>query len=375
MDSLDVTGAERRRMLVRRTDGLGSRMLNLAWGWRAARRLGARTIVCWPGTPGGNVAQFGAGYRSLKLFDLLEIYGRDDTDLIFIDGDLPVIGDERRIDLRPGWKRQGARGWAPGDVFGEASSAVYIVCDPLLLKGETLAQAREEARELLGRLTPAQPIRKRLDQIDGALDLTRMTGVHVRRGDIAAQLALYGEHLRQDATAAPADMDTWTDHYFTRCAPPRAYVSALDSLGDAAAEVVIFSEDADAVETLTRLAPERRFISLAPYLAGLPPVQAAMVEMRAMARCGRIVSTGSRFGEAASLIGGVDLVDARRFATQEDCLDDLFGLMNLTRRGQDDPAARVTLTSVRASRAYFRLCRRSRWAADAHEKDEPVVAG
>ncbi|KQS54293.1 hypothetical protein ASG17_11640 [Brevundimonas sp. Leaf363] len=363
-----ATGARRPYLVAYRTDGLGSRILNLAWTWRVARRLGAQTIVYWSGTPGGDVEHFGRGYQAGRLFDLFDIYRRD-AGVVFVDGDPKPVRGLTRIDKRPDWKRNGLRGWPAQDVFGAEDHAYYTVCDPLLLEGERPDDAGREACALLAELTPNRVVRRRVKQIAAEVDLSSMVGVHFRRGDIVGRLAGLGAELQQTGSAPP-ELAEWIEHFFARCAPADAYAAEATRQAGTGAELLVCSEDPDAAALFSD-----RARSLAPFLTDLPSVQAAMVEMLALARCGQIISTGSRFGQAAGLIGGLAPADARLSASPEGYLGELSRVMGLTALDRDHPAVRTAADAVIGSSSVFRLSRDLGWGLDATRAAALIAAG
>jgi len=137
-------------------------------------------------------------------------------------------------------------------------------------------------------------------------NLSSFNAVHIRRGDIIADLKTPKptEFLQNRAVA----------NFVARFADLKAYVSLLNRPAFQDSPILACSDCTDSViELRDRVRPRRvhTMKDLVPTLAGLSTTQADFLDIALMARCHVIITAGSNFPAFSALLGDVPLRDAR----------------------------------------------------------------
>ena len=172
-----------RYLICGRKDGLGSRLANLVWSWRLARRIDARLLSFWP------TDEINGG----KGLDVREIFDEDQLAAAPLCGELEIIRgrwDKHFRALPVDFDEQTFCDPLPLVVAAQLNQRIKASVPvlrgwrgPLWLEGETVWNAVVDAGRLLGRLPVHPRVRAALDQASRDQALSRTIAVHIRRGD------------------------------------------------------------------------------------------------------------------------------------------------------------------------------------------------
>lgn len=324
-------------LIAYRGDGLGTRIYNMLLSWRAARKVNARTIVFWPGTPGDMTGYFGHDFRVSNLFDLLRMYTSGmDREIIFIDGVPPhdIVFD--RIDKRPKWRTYSQKGWPPKRLLNTETYTSYNGYYPLPFAGEDFHSNMRECRELFLSLPLNPIIANAVREVEKTVDLSRVVGIHFRRGDIAGNLRDYGTAAKKTKSISPK-LDQWASYYFRKCAPVPAYCRAARAHIRPDSKLLVFSDDTAARTKFATEVADDMLLDFSHLTKGMLPIQAALFEMLIMSRCAIILTTNSGFSQTASMIGGKDIEFVKKWSSVEEFVREFSVIAGFDKLRTDDP--------------------------------------
>ena len=356
--------AENRYLLCSRKDGIGARLINLAWTWRMAQAAGLKTLCFWPPLDPYYGEANGVG-------DLLDVFALATSDL---NDELKIIDARpiecvhaRPVTLSPDM-RHDPLAYAVTPKTGRSSKSPPVplidsAMGPLLAPGESAADATEEVRALFARLPVTLRIRQALKAAEKSLGLHRVVAVHVRRGDIVETLRKACRHFTPAELEQGSVLDRYTEHFFRGCAPTSSYIRLVRPYLREGYGILFFTDTPVEAEPFKARFPYK--LALAEDLAPkhLTGIQRAFFEILVMSRCHAIIGAKSAFSTLASLIGGIPIVDARGHTTAEEYLKSYKRAVRFDRL---PPEAREGISQVVVRKlAENRLL--DRWSADGEE--------
>ena len=319
---------------------MGARLANILWTWRLARKIGARTLAFWPPMPWYP----GEGLGASELFDVAALATSPLRDELQI-----VVGRPQDhikvelVELDPSLVMD-PRQFVASFARKERVKLLQAIRGPLLMEGETAAEAAAEARELFFSLPFCRNVRMAFKEARGRHDLRRMVAVHYRRGDIIPALTASCNEFVSAPNKRHERFENCIEHYFRCCPPMKAYETILQPLVEQGFDILFCSDSPSLSARLAeRFGP--RVIAARDLAPGyLSVLQRALFELLLMSQCHAILGSKSVFGNLAAAISRGTFVDARFKSRPEEFIGELLttiGYRGLKTRARSAVAAVV----------------------------------
>lgn len=275
--------SDRPVIVLRRSDGLGARLLAFLRTWRYARRVGADLHVHWP--------SLAYSFRDAQATDWgiadLIAFPPDAHEVRFLEGPLPPpVAGRRVVEADPDLARQLRFGIDAATLF---EGTRIVECGgqrALRVPGESDAEIADGIRALAERLSPSAPVRAALEPVRRHLGGQPYAVVHIRRGDVLANTIACVRDGAEPARAA-----TLFRSYIDRCPPVAVLAEAVDRASPNA-RVLCLTDTPAYGEDLRRRIGDDRCLSGAGWGHGLGPIQRAWFEIL-LARDAAIIHAGS----------------------------------------------------------------------------------
>lgn len=284
-----------------RNDRLGGRLANLASTWRIAQKTGAQAFIFWPKPPSNLIENFGDGYRLFNIIDPYHVYfNNNKNNLFLIDENAPSLGNVNSM--------MGNTNIINGNVlendvlFKHDSRALYTGFQSLRFKDEMADTVLKETGDLLRRLTPHPKIAQAIEQISEGHDLSQITSMHYRKGDLGKNLARAAHSLCENADRID-DLRRWTIYWLNKSAPLTNYSSYLKK-HDRGQHIIFFTDEPSARANFKRAVGRDRVIDLSYLERRFFPIQYAYLEIQIMAKSREIVAAPSGFSDIPAIMMG-----------------------------------------------------------------------
>lgn len=304
------------RIHVGRPDRLGMRLTMLLQAWRFAREINYQTVVYWPAEEINREQDKERDSERYPASDFIDLEATEkavgDGSLVFQNAWFP----DRSIfaDSDPN-----LRGQFPGHFEKRtASSLPNSICvrqfaRGLRFKDEKPAQIRKACAQLFQRIIPSSEVLDTLSVLNAAIPTQSFLGVHVRRGDLVRKLrSLLVEAGNCGTDKDHSELRRYIRMLSNKTAPLSSYRNLLNRHQKASACILLFTDSPEMADTmidqLGSQAPVIAIHRLETPLANSN--QRSFAEMLLLARCHTVIGTQSAFSRAASMIGGVPLIDA-----------------------------------------------------------------
>ena len=311
-----------RHLICERVDGIGGRFLTLLWTWRLARRINARVLMFWPPMD----PRYGKCEGAAELLDIFQLASAPlRNELQIVDGRCDEHFSARHIDLyhTETYDPMAFASTLPPD--NQHYGRLPVIegwRGPFLEPGERRADALAEIPELFGRLPVRRDIENAVARASKGRKLYKKVAVHVRRGEIVANLrAAYADYIGNPGEHA-ALLDERVGTFLGRCLPLETYVRLLRPLLERGHDLLLFTDAPEIADELKeRLG--REDLPLASDLApvGLSEVQRAFFEVLVMSRCHSIVGAKSAYRLLANLIGRTAFVNVATERRPQELID------------------------------------------------------
>lgn len=288
------------RILCQRGDGIGCRLLTLLWTLRLARTADAGVVMFWP-----SLELFYQGTVAADLFDPSRL---SSGQLQIVDGDCRSVLRPRQIVLSRKERYAPADLMAPPDADPGREKLPVIVGHwegPFLAPGESREAALAQIPGLFSELPFRSDLLEEIDRIAGGGRLSDAVAVHVRRGEIVANLRTAVAGFRSGDAASEQLLGERAGTFFRRCLSVRTLAESLGDFVDQGRRILVFSDEPGAHAELSAAVGGAEALPVASLIqAYLTPIQQAFVEVVLMSRCGCMVGARSGYGELAHVIGG-----------------------------------------------------------------------
>ncbi len=290
---VDGSGTAVPTITIRRTDGLGGRLLALVRVLRFAEKLGARVTMRWASLAYTFRDHGATDWTPSELFDL----DRFDFDGLDLAEGTPEPLDPGTLVLeeRPDLAQHLRFGFDPETLLAHGASFASNGQRLLRLVGETDADVHEGLVTVFDRLIPKQAVRDEFAATKEILGPQPFVALHVRRGDVVSNLV-----GKAGSDAPVADLEPDMRHFVRRCAPVALMISALDEQAPGA-KVLIFGEDPQSIGEAADALGSRAL--LAPAAERLGPLQRAFLEILLMREASAIYACASQFSRLPAQVG------------------------------------------------------------------------
>ncbi|MDR4306252.1 hypothetical protein IHQ68_06430 [Chelatococcus sambhunathii] len=179
-------GASAPTITIRRTDGLGGRLLALVRVLRFAEKLGARVTMRWASLAYTFRDHGATDWTPSELFDLRRF---DFPALDLTEGPLePLPPGTLVLEEQPDLAQQLRFGFDPEALLARASAIASNGQRLLRLVGETDAEIQDGLVRVFDRLVPGAPIREEFAAARRILGPEPFIALHIRRGDVVSNL-------------------------------------------------------------------------------------------------------------------------------------------------------------------------------------------
>ncbi|MCF7988638.1 MAG: hypothetical protein K9L60_13885 [Methylovulum sp.] len=268
-------------VVASRPDGLGYRLMNLFHGLRYANARNLDFYIRWQ-----KILPF---YNTESpLSDFYDFSGLN----------LTVLEDHKHfkaMTATPGLHhisqktRDPIPGDAPGYFFTQKRSSP--------LAGETYEYATEQARPISQNVKLNDKVNQAMEAICNLTPLKNYVAVHIRRGDIVADLGLYTIETERERALI----------FCQRFVDIASYINAISSLYPEQPLFIFSNDTTQVIELKNKLnVPVITVDNFVDELANLTLVQKDFIEMLLMSECRAIIGpSGSIFSGFAAFSGGI----------------------------------------------------------------------
>ncbi|MDP9632000.1 UNVERIFIED_ORG: hypothetical protein J2W85_004083 [Ensifer adhaerens] len=278
-----------------RPDGLGTRLLSIAYARQFAQKLGAPLKVAWPSLEDRNYLnspqilkedQIGEIFDGGKIFK-----DRDDVEVL----EAKILSGKRLMHLHG--IRDTFACSSIAEIVAMAAEFDYIVYDipeAGLVRGEVPDEDNAKIKQTWDLFNFSADVTAAFQKIQDEADLSHAVAIHFRRGDVVNKITVdtIDELKRTGAT-----------QIFQRFLPLRTAVGIVRNRFADVHTCVICSEDAQMQARLQAYLPGRRVISA----NGIFPEggnKAALLDLLILSNAGDLISPfKSYFSECASILG------------------------------------------------------------------------
>lgn len=304
---MEGAAAGGRRIVVKRTDGLGARLIALTRVWRFAAVVGAEVDMWWPPLSYVFRDSDATDWRPDALFDLA---ASDLSGLRFVGDGRPPPTPAGRISIETDPRfRDGLR-------LGLDADALFAQGPVIEAGGQAVLRVRGEGDEAVAaglaatfaRLVPSAPVRAALAQAARSGAEPPYAAVHIRRGDVLLGL------LHAIRAGHPRDrLATLIRSAIRRCPPVPLLLDAADA-DRPGGRVMVFGDDPALVaEARSRLGG--RALNQDAAAAGLGPLQRALMDIHLLRDAEAICLGSSAFAQLPASVGRARSIVVAPFGT------------------------------------------------------------
>jgi hypothetical protein len=287
-----------------RPDGLGTRLMNLGWSWRLARKMGAITVAAWQGVPPTLAGWNWRGARVSDILDMKSIMMKRKSPLRIYDGEYRPDPSWPMFNQTSGWKRKSYNIDA-ANFFHESNVVCYEHHIPLLFSGENLKEASIEFSSLMRSLPLTEPVERARGAALSASGGADFIAIHCRRGDLVDNIRIAATKINEGAENSSRDLDAWLTYYIWKSTPLSVVINTVESVLNRDMRVYLSTDDADSRSKINAKYGDMMIVG--PEAAQMSGLQYDMADIVIQSDAREILGAQSAFPRAASLIGNVPL--------------------------------------------------------------------